>query len=99
MSARKRILFVVNQPKFFLTHRLPLAIAAQEAGLEVHIATAQGASLDVLEATGFPVHVIPLTRSSLVPHQEVGSIMALVSLYRMLKPDLVPFYTEPWRPG
>ena len=36
-----RLLYLVNIPRFFLTHRLPLALAAREAGYEVHVATSQ----------------------------------------------------------
>ena len=42
MEADKRtkiILFVVNDAPFFLSHRLPLALAARDAGYEVHVAT------------------------------------------------------------
>jgi hypothetical protein len=35
----RRLLFVVNIPRFFLSHRLPIALAARDAGYEVHVAT------------------------------------------------------------
>ena len=35
----KKILFIVNLDKFFVSHRLPIALAAQDAGYRVHIAT------------------------------------------------------------
>ena len=34
-----RVLYVVNIPRFFVTHRLPLALAAQECGYDVHVTT------------------------------------------------------------
>ena len=36
---KKRLLIVINVDWFFLSHRLPIAIAAVEKGYEVHIAT------------------------------------------------------------
>ena len=39
MSAARRLLFVVNNPAFFMSHRLPVAQAAQRAGYDVHVAT------------------------------------------------------------
>ena len=39
ISYKKKILFIVNVDWFFISHRLPIAIAAKEIGLEVHIAT------------------------------------------------------------
>ena len=37
-----KLLFVVNAPEFFLSHRLPLALAARDAGYSVQIATGPG---------------------------------------------------------
>ena len=34
-----RILYVVTEDWYFLSHRLPMARAAKEAGYEVHVAT------------------------------------------------------------
>ena len=42
MSAGRRLLFVVNNPAFFMSHRLPVALAAQRAGYDVHVATMDG---------------------------------------------------------
>lgn len=39
MTSPRRLLFVVNNPAFFLSHRLPLAEAARADGYEVHVAT------------------------------------------------------------
>ncbi len=36
--ARGRLLFVVNDTTFFVSHRLPLAIAARKAGFEIDLA-------------------------------------------------------------
>ena len=40
MTKPPRLLYVVNIPRFFVSHRLALARAAQAAGYEVHVATA-----------------------------------------------------------
>ncbi|MEQ6917343.1 hypothetical protein [Halomonas aquatica] len=37
---RRRLLFVVNSPDFFLSHRLPIALKALQESHEVHMATA-----------------------------------------------------------
>src|SRR5205085_3425020 len=37
---RRRLLMIVNDAGFFLSHRLPVALAARNAGLDVHVATA-----------------------------------------------------------
>ena len=38
----KKILFVVNSSEFFLSHRLPIAVAALDEGYEVHVASPSG---------------------------------------------------------
>src|SRR5690606_39151128 len=40
-----RLMFFVNNPAFFLSHRLPLALAARDAGMDVHVATMDGPSV------------------------------------------------------
>ena len=49
-----RILFVVNNPSFFLSHRVRIALAAQEAGYDVHVATMPGNSVQTIKAYGYP---------------------------------------------
>ncbi|MDE9784710.1 hypothetical protein OS033_08380 [Pseudomonas aeruginosa] len=36
------LLMIVNDPAFFMSHRLPVAVGAQQAGFQVHIATRPG---------------------------------------------------------
>lgn len=92
MSAR-RLLFVVNNPAFFLSHRLPLALAARQAGYDVHVATMAGDSVSQIEAHGLTHHVIPMTRSGKHPVQELRTVWALYRLFRRLRPDVVHLVT------
>lgn len=85
----RRVLIVVNNPAFFLSHRLPVALAAQRAGFEVHVATMDGPAVATVRGHGFVHHVIPLTRSGKNPVQELQSIYALWRLCRRVRPDLV----------
>ena len=86
-----RILYVVNIPRFFYTHRLPLALAAREAGYDVHIATsdADAEHVALIRQTGLPFHALPLAQHGTNPLSELRTFMALRRLYRELKPDLV----------
>ncbi|SHH04949.1 Glycosyltransferase involved in cell wall bisynthesis [Pollutimonas bauzanensis] len=85
----RRLLFVVNNPAFFLSHRLPLALGAQRAGFEVHVATMDGPSVPQIVEHGLAHHVIPMSRSGKHPVQETQSIYALWRLFRRLRPDVV----------
>lgn len=91
-TARK-MLFVVNTPGFFLSHRLPLANAAKASGYEVHVATAFGPGIDQILAQGLVHHVIPFARSGHNPLSEVGAILQLVRLFLCVKPSLIHLIT------
>ena len=60
----KKILFIVNLDKFFVSHRLPIALAAQDAGYEIHIATEFTTEKNKLKNLGFSLHQLPIDRSS-----------------------------------
>lgn len=89
----KRILYVVNDAPFFLSHRLSLALAAQAAGHEVHVATPDSPMAAVIQKHGLEFHAIPIRRSGRRIWREVQSIQALIALYRRLQPDLVHHVT------
>ena len=93
MSQPARLLFVVNNPAFFLSHRLPLALAAQRAGYDVHVATMAGDSVPRIAAHGLTHHVVPMTRSGKQPLQELRTIWSLWRLFRRLRPALVHLVT------
>ncbi|PLC50010.1 glycosyl transferase [Pollutimonas subterranea] len=84
-----RLLFVVNNPAFFLSHRLPLALGAQEAGFDVHVATMAGASVPEILSHGLVHHIVPMSRSGKNPVEEVQSIYAIWKLLRRVRPDVM----------
>ena len=85
----KEILFVVNIPEFFLSHRLPIALAAREAGHEVHIATGDGVAIETIVELEFVHHRVAMARSGQNPFTELRSVIQLYRLFRQLQPDLV----------
>lgn len=84
---------MVNAPEFFLSHRLPLAVAAQKAGFQVHVATADGPDVQRIQLLGFTHHIVPFARSGQNPLNELGTLLRLVKLFRRLKPTLVHLIT------
>ncbi len=85
----RKLLFIVNDAGYFLSHRLPLAEAAREAGWQVSVATASGPAQQAIRAAGFVAHSLPLTRSGLRPDRELRAVFAAWRLMRQLEPDLV----------
>ena len=88
-SSSSVFLFVVNAPEFFLSHRLPLAIAVQEAGFEVHVGTPDGPSVQRIKSHGFIHHIIHLERKSQNLFKELLAFVSLIRLFRKTNPLLV----------
>ncbi|MYN14610.1 glycosyltransferase [Pusillimonas sp. TS35] len=85
----KRLMMVVNNPAFFLSHRLPVAQGAREAGYDVHVATMDGYAVAEIQRLGFTHHAIPMSRSGRNPMQELQTLYALWRLFRAVRPDIV----------
>ncbi len=88
-----KILIVVNEPWFFVSHRLPIARAALLLGYEVHVATKQGEGIEKIKREGIVCHEIPFKRSSFKPLDEVRTFVALVRLYKKLRPEIIHHVT------
>ena len=88
-----RILFVVNDAGYFLSHRLPIALAARDAGFEVHIAVPKGDKNAGLREYGFAYHPWPVTRSGKNPFAEIALIWKLARIFRQVKPDILHLIT------
>ena len=86
MNTPPRILFVVTEDWYFVSHRLALAVAAQAAGFEVVVATRVGRHGEAIRAAGIRLVPFGLARSYGNPLRE---ILALVRLYRRERPDIV----------
>jgi len=89
----KKLLFVINDPSFFLSHRLPLAEAARDRGFNVQVATMGGTAVEKIELLGFIHHTLPLFRSGRNPLKELATFFSLWRLFRDLRPDLVHLVT------
>ncbi len=93
MSAPKKLLFVINNPDFFVSHRLPLATAAREAGMDVAIAAPERTGADTLRKLGFRFHPVPLTRRTAQPLEEARAVWSLLRLFQRERPDVVHLVT------
>lgn len=87
------VLFVLNDAPFFVSHRLPLAIGALEAGYDVHLACPASPVTSDLRQLSIHVHEIPMDRRSSNPFTELRSFVSLVRLYRRLRPSLAHHVT------
>lgn len=87
----KRLLFVVTEDWYFLSHRIALARAAQADGWQVHLATRVGEHEKRLRDEGIIVHPLTWNRRSKNPFAEIRALLALVSICRKVRPAIVHY--------
>lgn len=85
----KTLLIVVNVDWFFLSHRKDVALAAQEAGWDVTIVTADTGKLKDIESIGLKTINLPMSRSGMNLKEELGTLKFLYRLYKRERPDVV----------
>lgn len=86
-------LMVVNDPAFFLSHRLAVAEGARNIGYNVHVASMDGDAVREIESKGFTHHVLPLSRSGSNP---LGELICFFFIWRLLwriRPDILHLVT------
>jgi glycosyltransferase involved in cell wall biosynthesis len=88
-TAPPRLLYVVSEDWYFLSHRLPMARAARDAGFAVHVATKVTNGAAAIAAEGFVVHAIPFVRGRLSPGAALATIRALRRIHGAVDPDIV----------
>lgn len=81
-----KLLFLVTEDWYFVSHRLPLAVAAKEAGYEVVVATRVREHGDTIRNAGLTLVPFQLSRRGGNPLVE---ILRLSRLYRQERPTIV----------
>ncbi|MCK5544535.1 MAG: glycosyltransferase family 4 protein, partial [Desulfobulbaceae bacterium] len=88
-----KLLFIVNVDWFFISHRLPIALKAMEAGYEVHLLCAVTDKAEYLESLGLIVHPFSFSRSGKNIFNELACVFGLYKQIKSIKPDLVHLVT------
>lgn len=89
MTAKPRLLFLVSEDWYFLSHRMPLAEAARDAGFEVYVATRVSDKDEVIRAAGLHLLPIALNRGGVNPLHDLSVLADLIRIYRKVRPDVV----------
>jgi len=87
--ARPRLLYLVSEDWYFLSHRLPMARAARDAGFDVHVATRVAGGGAAIATEGFTLHPLTWRRGSTNPAEFIRAVAEVRRVYRALAPDLV----------
>ncbi len=85
----KRLLFIINDPAFFRSHRLPLALGAVEAGYDVYIASPPGDAVEDLTVSGIKHVPFSLVRASMNPLRELEALAVMGNVVAQVKPDVM----------
>jgi len=89
-----RIIFVINNVDFLLSHRIDICIAAVQEGYEVHVISPGNVQVaSVLKGMGIFFHELELSRSGKNPFLELKSAFNLFRIFQKIKPDLVHLIT------
>ena len=85
----KKILFIVSEDWYFVSHRLHIAIAAIEDGYEVALLSKLSIHKEFLESYGIEVFDWQLDRISRNPLKELLSIYHVINTVKNFKPNLI----------
>lgn len=88
-----KLVIVTNSDWFFLSHRLPIALAAIERGDKVWLLTKDTGRKDEIESKGINFINIPFERSGTNPFHEMKCVYLLWKAYRRIKPDVIHHVT------
>lgn len=83
---RKKLLFVVTEDWYFVSHRLALGVAALKKGYEVVVATRVKNHGEIIVDAGIRVVPLELNRRIGNPYKEIKS---LYKLYRVENPEII----------
>ena len=87
---KERVLFVVTEDWYFISHRLALAIYLKTVGYNVAVATRTNTGANLISESG--IQLFPLAkmkRGSLNPLTALMTVFELAGIYRRFKPDIV----------
>ena len=85
----RKIIFFVTEDWYFCSHRLPLAIAAKDAGFDVVVITRVVNHGELIRQSGIRGTPFNISRLSMNPFKELVAILRLCSIYRNEHPDIV----------
>ncbi len=84
-----QLFLVVNEDRFFLSHRKPVALAARDNGYDVTIVTKDTGHRQEIENLGLTMLELPINPTGMNLVQEFKTFWFLYKLYRRKRPDIV----------
>ena len=88
MNARPKLLYLVSEDWYFVSHRLALAKAAKAAGYDVLVVTRTAAHAEEIRDNGLKLIPMDFERAGLGPAFEMRSLKEIIQLYRVERPAI-----------
>lgn len=90
----RKLLYIVNESDFFLSHRLPIALAAKNSGFEVHVATPNDPVNELkIKDLGFIFHALNFQRHGINPIADLICIKDIYVILKKISPDILHLVT------
>lgn len=91
----KKVLIVINSAKFFISHRIPIAVEAKKQGFDVEVALPYISEDDkiILESENISFKEYYLDKTGLNPFKELLSFFSLLKLLLFVKPNVIHLVT------
>ncbi|SVA38561.1 uncharacterized protein METZ01_LOCUS91415, partial [marine metagenome] len=89
----KKILYIVNDINFFVSHRLEIALSAKKEGFQIHVACPRSDYKFTNKLQGFKHHLISLSRSGRNPLKEIYTFFSIFRVIKKVNPDLTHLIT------
>lgn len=86
---KKKLFIVVNQDKFFLSHRLPIGNAAKDAGYDVTIVCEDTGVSNKIRENGLKTIALPIDKAGTNIISELKTFFFLYRLFKREKVDVV----------
>ncbi|MEJ0061688.1 MAG: glycosyltransferase family 4 protein [Alphaproteobacteria bacterium] len=87
-DSRPLLLYLVTEDWAFMSHRLPVARGAEEAGMRVGVMTRVGRHGGDIQALGYDLYPLQWVRRSLNPLRILRDLTQIIALYRRLRPRI-----------
>lgn len=88
-SCSKKILFFVTEDWFVCSHWLPLILGARDMGFDVVVVTRTNKHAEKIRLHGVKVIPFEISRRGTNIFREVMTVLRLLEIYRIEKPDIV----------
>lgn len=84
-----KLFMIINEDRFFLSHRKEIAIEARRHGFDVTVVAKDCGRFDEIRALGVSVKELPINPLGMNPKEELKTLRFLYKLYRGEHPDIV----------